>query len=166
MDQQPPTRIGPKDVFLHLAAVVTLYVSAASFITLLFQYINVLVPNPLAGDHYYYQGYDGPLQFAIASLLIVFPAFLVISHLLERDYRAQPAHRVSTLKRWLTYFTLFAAAAIVIGDLVTLIYNFLGGGMTLQFVLKSASFLLVAGAVFAHYLREVRASVPPAKAPC
>ena len=157
-------KISPREVFLHLLGLVALYVSAASFITLLFQYVNALVPDPLAYDYGYgYQLYRGPLRFAISSLLIIFPAFIGVSYLLERGYREVPSRREGRLKRWLTYFTLFAAALIIVGDLVVLVYNFLGGELTLRFVLKSASFLLVAGTVFSYYLKEVRRLQPPSK---
>src|SRR5438132_4874360 len=43
--------------------------------------------------------------------------------------------------KWLIYLTLFVAALIIIGDLVSLIYNFLGGDVTIKFVLKALSVL-------------------------
>ena len=37
----------PKDIFLQLLNLVTFYVSAVSYISILIQYINLLHPDPL-----------------------------------------------------------------------------------------------------------------------
>ena len=46
-----PKRNIPRDLFLHLLAIVTLYWSAISFTTLLWQFINYFFPDAL----YYYR---------------------------------------------------------------------------------------------------------------
>ncbi|MDO8663614.1 MAG: DUF5671 domain-containing protein, partial [Candidatus Wildermuthbacteria bacterium] len=148
-------KVSPRDVFIHILTIITLYFSAASFITLLFQYINRLVADPLAPESFYYFSL-GPLRFAISSLLIVFPAFITASWFLNKGYVKDPAKRESRLRKWLIYFTLFATALIVLGDLVKLVYEFLGGEVTLRFILKSFSFLLVSGTIFSYYLWDVR----------
>ena len=43
----------PKDVFMHLLAIVALYASVISFIALLWQYVNVWFPDSL---NFYYPG--------------------------------------------------------------------------------------------------------------
>lgn len=44
-------KVSPKDVFLNILSILTLYISAGSFLTLLFQYINIFFPDPL--QHFY-----------------------------------------------------------------------------------------------------------------
>ena len=60
------------------------------------------------------------------------------------------------MRLWLTYLTLFVAATILIGDLTTLVYNVLGGELTVRFVLKVAVVGAIAGTIFGYFLREVR----------
>jgi len=67
----------------------------------------------------------------------------------------------------MTYFTLFICAAVVIGVLAGLVYNFLGGELTTRFVLKSITAATIAAGIFGHYLRDMRmepaqATLPPA----
>ena len=45
------------------------------------------------------------------------------------DARPDEAH--SKVRRWLTYLTLFASACALIGDVTTLVYNALGGELTI-----------------------------------
>ncbi|MBU3934715.1 hypothetical protein KKC00_02000, partial [Patescibacteria group bacterium] len=80
----------PRDVFLHFLAIITLYWSAVSFITLLFQYVNYFLPDPfMAGSDYYL----GPIRFAVSSLIIVFPVFIIISWFLNKIYIKEPRLR-------------------------------------------------------------------------
>ena len=53
--------------------------------------------------------------------------------------------RTSKVRRWLTYLTLFASACALIGDVTTLVYNALGGELTIRFVLKVTVDSLPAG---------------------
>lgn len=144
----------PKDVFLHLLSILALYISASSLITLFFQYINILFPDKL--QPLYYSGVADLIRYAMASLIIVFPVFVFVSWTLNNDYNAEPEKRGLKIRRWLVHFTLFVAAAIIVGDLVVLVYNFLGGDLTARFILKVLSFLSVAGAVFIFYLLDLR----------
>ena len=73
MEQEIKRNI-PRDVFLHLLAIVTLYWSAITFVTLLWQYINYYLPDVL---NYYYQGTNYAIRFAVSSLVIVFPIFIL-----------------------------------------------------------------------------------------
>lgn len=149
----------PKEVFLHLLAIITLYWSAISFITLLFQYINYFIPDVLTRD-YYQRDYLGPLRFSISSLLIVFPVFIFVSWILYKSYLEDSEKRELKLRKWLLYFTIFAAALVIIGDLVATINTFLEGDITSKFIFKALSVLFVAALIFGYYIDEVRRERP------
>ena len=140
----------PRDVFLHLFAMVALYWSAISFITLCWQYINYFFPDILA-VRYGAQDYVWPIRFSVASLIIIFPLFILASWYLNKIYKRESAVRESKIRKWLIYLTLFVASLIIIGDLVSVIFSFLGGDITARFILKALSVLVVAGAVFGYY---------------
>ncbi len=146
----------PRDVFLHLLAVVTLYWSAVSFITLCWQYINYWFPDALN----YNYGFNGNMRFAMASLFIVFPVFIAVSYVLNKIYTKEAEVRESKIRKWLIYLTLFVTALVIIGDLIFVINNFLGGEATPQFLLKALSVLVVAVVIFWYYLDDVRRSTP------
>ncbi len=149
----------PRDVFLHLFSVVALYWSAVSFVTLCWQYINYFFPDILA-LRYGGSSFAGTIRFSVASLIIIFPLFILASWYLNKIYRSETVVRDSKIRKWLIYFTLFVASLIIVGDLVTVIYSFLGGDVTAKFILKALSVLVVAGVVFWYYLDDVRRSEP------
>jgi hypothetical protein len=143
----------PKDVFMHLLMIGMLYVGAFSFVSLWFDYINFLFPDAL---NYYYQGILDGILFATATLVVVFPVYLLLSRLLEKEMAADPEKRELRARKWLVYLTLFIAAIAIIVDVVRLIYDFLSGALTTPFFLKIFVVLLVAAAVFGYYLWDVR----------
>ena len=154
---QVKIKTSPKDFFLHLLAIISLYVSAGSFITLMFQYVNLAFPDKLEGADYWVRqsAYSG-IRWSIASLVVVFPVYILTSWFLNKSYLKEPEKRNLRIRRWLIYFTLFAAAAIVIGDLVALVYQLLGGELTPRFLLKVLTVFFVAGSVFSYYFFDLR----------
>ncbi|MBI2055747.1 MAG: hypothetical protein HYT42_02555, partial [Candidatus Sungbacteria bacterium] len=143
----------PKDVFMQLLVIIALYISAVSFGLLLFNYIDLWFPDPLVD---FYARTSGSIRWALASLTIVFPVYLWLAWTLAREMGRDPAKRELKIRKWLVYFTLFAAAVIIIGDLVTLIYNFLNGDLSARFVLKVVSVLAIALAVFVYYIWNLK----------
>src|SRR5688572_12495145 len=113
-----------KDFFLQFGAIASFYASAIALVTLLFEVINAAYPKVTSGYQYY--GYPS-ISFQVATLIVAFPLFLILSWFLQKSYAAEPALRESFMRRWLSYITLFVAGAVVAGDLVTLIYMFLDG---------------------------------------
>src|SRR4029077_11387147 len=97
MENIIPKRNLPRDVFLHLLAMVTLYWSAVSFITLCWQYINYFFPDALSYNGYI--SFAGPIRFAVSSLVIVFPVFMLVSWLLNSIYTKEAQVRESKIRK-------------------------------------------------------------------
>lgn len=150
----------PKNIFLHLFTFVALYISAISFGSLLFGYINRWFPDRLA-PYLQYDGFSSSLRWSIASLIIVYPLYLFALWYMKREFFRFPALEESRIRKWLTYFTLFVAAVAMVTDLVTLLYNFLGGEISARFILKVLAVLFVAGIIFVYYFFDVRGKTIP-----
>lgn len=153
MENTSNLRSGPKDVFLHLFNIVTFYLTVIGFITLYIQYINAAFPDAL---NYYFESISGSVRVASSILFVSVPAYLLSAWLLSKELRVVPEKREFKLRKWLLYFTLFVSAITIIIDLITFIYNFLSGELTIQFFLKILVVLVVAGAVFGYYIWELK----------
>ncbi|MCH7883219.1 hypothetical protein IIA95_02290 [Patescibacteria group bacterium] len=149
------TKTAPKDFFLHLLVIIGLYISAGSFIALLFQYINLAFPDVLEGGYRARSAFQA-IRWAVAALVVIFPTYVWASWFLNRGYAKNPEKRDVWIRKWLLYFTLFAAGLIIVGDLVAVIFNFLGGELTTRFILKVLAMLFVAGSVFGYYFVDLR----------
>ncbi len=162
MENSSP-KSSPRDVFLYLLAIGTLYICVWRFIDLLFEYINYVFPDVL--EYAYHYGFNESIRWSISSLLIVFPVYLGVTWYLRKDAIAHPEKRELRVRKWLLNFTLFLAAITIISDLVVLVNRFLEGEITVRFFLKVIVVFLVAGAVFAYYLWDLRRETKPDSKP-
>jgi len=151
-------RTSPKDFFLNLLSMVALYMSAGSFIALIFQYINIFFPDVLDSGNY-----GDPLdvayrviRFAVSTLIVSFPVYLLSLRFMGKDYVVNPEKRNLRIRKWLVYFTLFVVSVIIMGDFIALINTFLGGELTVRFILKVLTVLAVTGSIFWYYLWDLR----------
>ena len=145
---------GPRDVFMQLFSIILLYFAAINLGVLLFQYINIYFPDVLAGN-FVTNSYN-LVRWGIATLIVVFPVYIWIMWFVAKDEKEYPAKRDLRIRKWLLYFTLFVSAGVIIGDLISLIYNFLQGELTSRFILKILVVLVIAAAVFTYYLWLLR----------
>jgi len=145
--------VSAREAFMYLVMFTTLYVSAFNFGALLFSFINRAFPDTLNS----YESADlTGIRFSVAAIIIAFPLFLWLSTLLMKAIAKDPAKRGSKIRKWLSYVTLFIAAGVLIGDMIALIYNLLGGELTARFFLKVLTILLIAGMIFGYYLWDLR----------
>jgi hypothetical protein len=147
--------LSAREAFIYLVLFGTLYTSAYSLGSLIFDFINRAFPDAAT-----FAGYDEYLRqsirWSVSSLIVAFPVFLYLSWLTDRDVTSDPVKRASKVRRWLTYLTLFFAACALLGDFTTLVYNALGGELTVRFLLKIVTVALIAGTAFVYYLRDLR----------
>ena len=147
--------LSAREAFLHLVMFLTLYVSAIALGTILFQFINIWIPDPLR-SYYGFESIRGALRMGTSSLVIAFPVFLWMSFLVKRAMKKDPEKRESKIRKWLTYATLFVAAGIIIGDLIGILNSLLGGEITARFFLKALVVGAISAAIFSYYLVDLR----------
>ena len=155
MRHMESTHNTPRDVFLYLLAIIALVMTATNLGALLFQFINIYVPDALSNQYFYREGAYGTIRWTVATLIIVFPVLVWAWRFLRKDIAKFPEKKELKIRKWLLYLTLFIAGVVVIGDLIALIYNFLQGELTVRFGLKIAVVLAIAGSIFWHYLGEL-----------
>ncbi len=144
-----------REAFLYLLQFLALYVSAVSLGTLLFQFVNRWLPDGFET----YGGYDPTLQairFSVSALIVTFPLFLWMSRSVFQFLKEYPDRRSSGIRQWLTYITLFFAAGTIMGDLISLVNNFLNGELTLRFGLKVLIVGAIASLIFGYYLWDLK----------
>ncbi|MFH0821003.1 MAG: DUF5671 domain-containing protein [Candidatus Peregrinibacteria bacterium] len=138
--------------FLYLLAFVTLYMSAIALGGLFWQLINHGFPDPASPYDY---SIDVIRQF-LATLIVAFPVYAFMNFKLRKEQLVDEAFLKSSIRKWLTYATLVIASVIVISDVISLVYNFLGGEITLRFILKVLTVFVISGGVFWYYLNDIK----------
>jgi uncharacterized protein DUF5671 len=151
---RPRAYLSPREAFMYLVLFSTLYITAFNLGSLIFQFIDRAFPDAASSRFSSWSTWQ--IRWAISSLIVSFPVFLFVSALTRREIQRDPRKRASRVRRWLTYVTMFIAAGVLIGDVTSLVYHFLGGELTIRFVLKTATIFAIAGAAFVYYLTDLR----------
>ena len=158
---RPRPSLSAREAFMYLLLFTSLYLVAFSLGSLVFHFIDRAFPDALAR-------YDARLlseiRWTISNLVVALPVFLFLARLTGRATAQDPSRRISPIRRWLTYLTLFVSACVLIGDLVSLVNGFLSGELTIRFTLKVLTVGVIAGTAFWYYLTDLRADEAEGKA--
>lgn len=148
-----------KDTFFYLIIFSTLSTWIFAVGALAFLMIERWWPDPLAAAQDYQRSeYRWVLSWTVATMLVAYPVFLLVSRVVLRDEGQHPAKRQSPVRRWLTYMVLVVAAGIVIGDLISWLTYALRGELTLRVLAKGFVVLALSGGVFYYYFGGLKLS--------
>ncbi len=147
-------KVTPKDFFLWAGAMVALYVGVFNYITLVWNYINYVFPDPL--QYYYADPYQSGISWEMATLIVLTPLFLILMWYIHRDIKRDASRASIWVRRWALYLTLFIAGITIAVDLIWVLYAFLNGtDMTARFFLKALAVLFVAAVGFMHFMADL-----------
>jgi Domain of unknown function (DUF5671) len=152
---KPRPSLSARETFEYLVLFGTLYISAFSLGSLLFQLLNHFLPDAMwsVGRT---AAITEAIRWSISWLAVSAPVFLYAARANGRAVARIPLKRRSPVRRWMTYLTLAVASGILIGDSTTLVYNLLAGEISTRFVWKVVTIALIAGTAFAYYLADLR----------
>lgn len=143
---------GAREAFLYIVYFSLLGMVAIQVGGLAFAFIDKLFADPLYADSW--RNAASRLRWSVSSLVVGYPIFLYLGWRLGVTRRKNPERRTSRVRAWLTYITLIFAALTLIGDLVAVVYNFLGGEMGTRFMAKAIVVGLISGAILWNYTRD------------
>jgi hypothetical protein len=149
-------KASPRDFFLYLGMIASLYVSAVFLLIVVFQAINSLFLDVLE----YQGGVDlWTMRTGISALFVSFPIYLILSRLIYKDLIVNLEKKEMWIRRWLIYFTLFLSGITLAINAIVLINIYLQGEFTFRFILKVLSVAIVASAIFRYYLFDLRRDI-------
>ena len=141
-----------KDAFFYLLIFFSLATWTIAFGSLAFTLIDRWLADTLFSSGYA-AAYDvSSASWSLASIIVAFPVYLLLSRAVVRDVRAHPEKLNSPVRKWLTYLALVIAACVFIGDLITALTYFLQGEITTRFLAKALVVLILSGGVFFYYV--------------
>lgn len=155
----------PRDLFMWMFSIIALYITVTALGKLIFDYLNFYLPDALDSMYGMYGNLAEKIRWPLALLIILFPLYLWVSWLLQKDLIRHPEKRDMGVRKWLMYLTLFLTAIAVVIDLVTLVFYYLGGEITLRFVLKILAVLIIGVIIFAIYLWDLKSDISPLQHP-
>jgi uncharacterized membrane protein YidH (DUF202 family) len=139
-----------RDAFLYLLSFSTLATWASALGSMLFQFIDHWLPDPVTTPQFY--SLRSAVTWQMASIAVAFPIFLLVMRTILREAQERPERLLSPVRKWLTYIALLLTAGAMIGDLIWFLDYFLTGELSSRFVLKALTVIVICGAIFLYYL--------------
>jgi hypothetical protein len=145
-----------KYAFYYLLSLAALIFTALSFGMIIFSIIDKTIPDVLNS----YQSVEGQLKFAISALFIAAPIFYFISCLIHKGIHRGELEKESGIRRWLTYFIILVSSLTILGVFIGVINNFLSGELTIRFIFKALTMLIISGLTFSFYFYDIKRETP------
>ena len=153
------THYGMWVAFEHILLFISLYVMATSLALTLHTFVDKWFPGvPVDGSfgRYIDTFRSTLLRGYLASLIVSTPMFsLFFLHITKRT-KEEPNMRSLRARKILIYITLVGTFLFLLYSLIKIIYAFLDGNITFNFILHFLVTSGVSGIIFAYYLNEVK----------
>ncbi len=121
---------------------------------IVFQIINKNIIDALQSFRGSYS--SDALKFAISALIISAPVYYIAAAQINKNLFKGLLDKDSGVRKWLTYFILLVSSVVMLGWLISTIYSFLDGELTVRFILKAATAIIIATIVFTYYLYDIK----------
>lgn len=119
----------------------TLAIVVVSLGNVFFALANKIFPDELLNNYASYNNLAWPLS----AILVTAPIYWLINWQLEKELKIGKLLRQSKIRKVLLYLVLLIASAVVIGDIIGLLYRFFNGELNLLFLFKVMIVLLLGG---------------------
>ena len=152
--KQKTNNYSAKFAFFYMLSLVALVFTSLSVGMVTFQIINRYISDSIGR---FGEGFSSDiLRFAIAALIVATPLFFLISRQIYKNLFKGILAKEAGVRKWLTYFILLISSLIILGWLIGLINNYLGGELTLKFILKAIAAVIISAIAFTFYLYDIR----------
>ena len=146
---RPRPYVSAREAMLYALLMIALVLVCFHVLRLGFQVIDQAIPDLSesgASDRW-------SMRFSIAAILAFLPLFVLLDLRMARHMGAGDQRRRSQARRIFASVTVFAAALVLLGDLVSVVYAFLSGDLTPRLAAKCA-LVAVMGLLVAGCYRE------------
>jgi hypothetical protein len=143
-----------KFAFFYMLSLVALVFMALAGGMIIFQIINKKIVDVLS--QYSVSFSPDQLKFAISAIIIAAPIYYLTMRQIFKNLYSGALSKDSGIRKWLTYFILFVASVVMLGWLIAVINNFLDGELTIKFILKAMTAIVIAAAVFTFYFYDIK----------
>lgn len=150
----PNKQNSAKFAFFYMLSLVALIFMSTSVGTILFQIINKTIADPIGISSGRFT--SGALRYGISALIISAPIYYFITREIFKNLFKGLLEKDSGVRRWLTYFILFVAAVVMIGWLIAALNNFLNGELTIKFILKALTSIVISAIIFTFYFYDIK----------
>lgn len=147
------------DAFEHVLLFISLYTLATSAALSIHLFIDRFLPGINTSKiSFVYDTFSLTLMRGYtASLIVSYPLFAFLFLHITKRTQSNPDLRNLKSRKILIYLTLILTFLFMIGNIIGLVFTFLGGNVTFNFLLHFVTTIGVSGIIFGYYLIQVKA---------
>src|SRR3989339_674147 len=97
--------------------------------------------------------------YMLSLVSLIFTALstgIIIFQFINKNLFEGNLDKESGIRKWLTYFIIFISSVVMIGWLIGTVNFFLDGELTIKFILKSITAILISAIIFSFYLYDIK----------
>lgn len=146
------------DAFEHILMFVSLYLLSTSIGLTLHFYVDKWFPG-ISNKSYSSDLNSWDLKLLrgyLASLIVSFPLFAYFFLKVSQRTQKYPLIRQLRARKFLIYLTLIITFLIVIGNVISIVYEFINGNVTLNFILHFIITVGISSIIFSYYIAQVK----------
>lgn len=150
------------DTFEHILLFISLGVLATNITMLLHHFVNIWIKVPIEVSNNYDFSYYADVFMStfirgfMAAIIVSYPVFSFFFLKITKRTLEIPDTRKLKARKTLIYATLVITFLLVLINIISLVYNLLGGNVTLNFVSHFLVTVVVAGLIFVYYLEQIK----------
>lgn len=148
------------DTFEHILLFISLYVMAGAIALILHFFVDKWSPGISTNIYGYFpSSSDWDLTMFrgyLASLIVSMPLFIYFFLQIAKRTAQNPNLRELKSRKILIYITLTGTFIIMLFNIISIVYNFLGGNVSLNFLLNFIISISVSGIIFVYYSLQVK----------
>jgi hypothetical protein len=143
------------DIFIYLGISISLLTIVTNLLQILFTAIDRKFIDALTVTNYFDSSYSD-VRFAISALVVMFPIYVALSWYVSKDIKKFLYKQDIPVRKIMIYIALFVTVLTLIGSLVSVIYTYLGGELSVRFGYKALSVFVVALSIFGYYYYSLK----------
>ena len=143
------------DVFIYLGIGISLVTSVTNILQVLFTAIDRKFVDLLSATSYIDPS-GSDVRFAISTLVVMYPIYVGLSWYTSVDIKKFLYKQDLPVRKILIYCTLFVTILTLIGTLVSIIYTYLGGELSVRVAYKALAIFITALSLFSYYFYTLR----------
>jgi MFS family permease len=142
--------------FLYILFFISLYVLATSIGGIFHTWVDKALPTPNDSFTSYFIDNATLIQGYLAAIIVSYPVLIALAILLKKQLIKQPMVKNLRSRKILIYITLVGTFLIMLGEVISTIYDFLSGSVTGNVIGHLFVTVLIAGSIFGYYISEVK----------
>ncbi|OGM28050.1 hypothetical protein A2962_05540 [Candidatus Woesebacteria bacterium RIFCSPLOWO2_01_FULL_39_61] len=143
------------DAFEHILLFISLYIFTIFLSLLIHYFIDRWIPKSGRSTSSFYGG-NTTIRMYLSAIIVSFPIFAYLFLRVTKRTMENPKLRKLKSRKFLIYTTLVVTFLVSLTTVIIIVYNFLGGNISLNFVAHFLTTLVISGTIFAYYLRQVK----------